>query len=117
MAFEEVKENIDDLKDQAKELLDSNIKYYKLLGFKIMMKASATILKGVLLAVLSLLILLFLSVSAALGIGYALDNFAYGFLIIAGVYLILAFIIFFFKDKLVEGSVLSNFSKSLLSKD
>lgn len=116
MAFEEVKENVEDLKDQAKELLDSNIQYYKLWGFKMLMKTNAMIAKAVLLGILALMILLFLSLGAAFGIGYALDNFAYGFLIIGGIYLLLAVAVYFLKDKLIDGPLLANFSKILLKK-
>ncbi len=35
MAFEEIKENAEDLKEEARKLIDANVKYYKLWGFKI----------------------------------------------------------------------------------
>lgn len=116
MAFEEVKENVEDLKQQAKELLDANIRYYKLWGFKMLMKTNAMILKMIMLGILAILILLFFSVALALGIGYALDNHAYGFLIVGCIYLACFFIVYSVRDKIVEGQLLARFSRILLKK-
>lgn len=116
MAFEEVKENVEDLKKQAQEVLDANIRYYRLWGFKLLMKSTTMMLKMFLLAIMLLIVTIFFSIALALGIGYALDNFAYGFLIVGGLYLILAIIVFYIQDKIVEGPILSKMSKSLLKR-
>ena len=57
------------------------------------------------------LVLVFFSIAAAIAIGYALDNFAYGFLIVGGVYILLSFLIYSIKDKFVEGPILEKFSE------
>ena len=111
MAFEEIKENAEDLKNQAKELIDANLKYYKLWGFKILMKSTSIMLKVFLLAIMLLIVTLFFSIALAIGIGYALDNMAYGFLIVGGIYLILAIIVYKYQDKLTEKPLLSSFSR------
>ena len=116
MAFDEVKENVDDLKKQAKELLDVNIRYYKLWGFKLLMKSTTMMLKMFLLAIMLLIVTVFFSIALALGIGYALDNFAYGFLIVGLIYLGVAVIIYYIQDKLVEGPILATFSKLFFKK-
>lgn len=116
MAFEEVKENVDDLKFQAKELLDTNIRYYKLWGFKLLMKTNAMVLKLLMLGVIGLLVLIFLSISLALGIGYWLGNHAYGFLIVGLLYLVFFVIVYFMRNKIVEGRMLSKFSRIFLKK-
>jgi len=110
MAFEEIKENAEDLKHQAKLLLDANIQYYKLLGLKIVMKSATGAIKGVVLLILGLKVLLFLSLAAAFGIGYWLDNFAYGFLIVGGIYIVLTLLALKITDKIVEGSILAKVS-------
>ncbi|GGB77301.1 hypothetical protein GCM10007424_16690 [Flavobacterium suaedae] len=111
MAFEEVKENFEDLKDQAKTLYDANIRYYKLMGFKIAMKAGAKIAKIIMFLFLLLLVVLFLSLALALGIGYALNNFAYGFLIVGVLYLIVLGIVYANRNSIIEGRMLSKYSK------
>lgn len=116
MAFEEVKENVEDLKFQAKELLDANLRYYKLWGFKLLMKSTTMMLKMFLLAVMLLIVTIFFSIAAALGIGYALDNFAYGFLIVGVVYLVAAIVVYKVQDKIVEGPILAKFSRIFLKK-
>jgi hypothetical protein len=116
MAFEEVKENVDELKKQAKELLETNIRYYKLWGFKLLMKSTTMMLKMFLLATMLVIVTIFFSIALALGIGYALDNFAYGFLIVGFMYLIAAVIVYKIQDKIVEGPILARFSRLFFKK-
>ncbi len=116
MAFEEIKENAEDLKKQAQELIDANVKYYKLWGFKILMKSTTMMLKIFLLAIVLTIVILFFSIALALAIGYSLDNMAYGFLIVGGIYLVIALFIYYFQNKIVEGPLLANFSKIFFQK-
>lgn len=116
MAFEEIKENAEDLKQEVKKLIDANLKYYKLWGFKILMKSTTTMLKIFLLSVMLMIVTIFFSIAAALGIGYWLDNFAYGFLIVGFIYLVMAIVVYYAQDKIVEGFMLSRFSKIFLKK-
>jgi ABC-type multidrug transport system fused ATPase/permease subunit len=116
MAFEEVKDNVDDLKQEAKRLIDANLKYYKLWGFKILMKSTTMMLKLFLLAVMLMIVTIFFSIAAALAIGYWVDNFAWGFLIIGMLYLIMAIVVYKVQDKIVEGPMLSRFSRIFLKK-
>ena len=116
MAFEEFNENSEDLKVQARELLEANLKYYKLWGFKILMKSTSMMLKIFLLAIVLTIVILFFSIAGALAIGYALDNMAYGFLIVGGIYFIVALFIYYFQNKIVEGPLLANFSKLFFKK-
>jgi len=116
MAFEKIKENTDELQDRAKEYIDANIAYYKLYGFKIAMKSTTLMLKLFLLSVMLVIVTLFFSIALALAIGYGLDNFAYGFLIVGGIYLVMAVLVYYVQDKIVEGPILRTFSKMLFKK-
>lgn len=116
MAFEKIKENTDELQDRAKEYIDANIAYYKLYGFKIAMKSTTLMLKLFLLGVMLVIVTLFFSIALALAIGYGLDNFAYGFLIVGGIYFVLAILVYYVQDKIVEGPILRTFSKMLFKK-
>lgn len=111
MAFEELKENSEDLLNQAKAFLDSNVSYYKLWLFKATMKSTTMMLKLFLLSVMLVIVTLFFSIAAALSIGYWLDNFAYGFLIVGGIYLVLSIIVYKVQDDIVEGPILKKFSE------
>ena len=44
-------------------------------------------------------------------IGKVLDSTVFGFLIVSGIYLILALLLFLVKDKMVEGPILEKFSE------
>ena len=116
MAFEKIKENTDELQDRAKEYIDANIAYYKLYGFKIAMKSTTLMLKLFLLGIMLVIVTLFFFFFLALAIGYALDNFAYGFLIVGGIYFVLAILVYYVQDKIVEGPILRTFSKMLFKK-
>lgn len=111
MAFEEIKENSEDLLDHAKAFMESNVSYYKLWLFKATMKSTTMMLKLFLLSIMLVIVTLFLSIAAALAIGYAMDNHAYGFLIIGGLYLVLSIIVYKVQDDIVEGPILRKFSE------
>ena len=111
MAFEELKEHTEDIQRQAKEYIENSAAYYKLWGFKVAMRSTTMILKFVLIAMSLSMVLLFGSIAGAIALGYALDNFAYGFLIVSGIYLLITLALFLLKDKIVEGPVMAKFSE------
>lgn len=111
MAFDELKENVADIQENTKAYLDTTIAYYKLWGFRAAMKSTTLALKFFLIAICLLVVLLFVSVAGALALGNSLGNYPLGFLIVAGVYLVLAFLLFLIKDKIVEGPILEKFSE------
>ena len=111
MAFDELKENIEDIQESTKAYIDSSLAYYKLWGFKVAMKSMVMILKFTLILICFLMFLMFASVAAAFAIGKALDSYTFGFLIVAGVYVIFTLLLFLIKDKIVEGTILEKFSE------
>lgn len=111
MAFEELKENTEAIQENAKAYIESSIAYYKLWGFKVAMKSTTLMLKFFLIAICLMIVLLFISVAGAFAIGNLLDSYALGFLIVAGIYLIIALLLFLVKDKIVEGPILEKFSE------
>ncbi len=117
MALDELKENVDDIQEHAKAYVDNSIAYYKLWGFKVAMKSTTLILKFALIAFCLTIVLLFVSVAGALAIGNALDSYILGFLAVAGIYMILVFLLFLIKDKIVEGPILEKFSEIFFNED
>ena len=111
MAFEELKENTENIQEQVQEFIESNVSYYKLWGFKVAMKSTTMILKFTLIFLCFGMVLLFCSVAAALAIGDYLDSYCLGFLIVGGVYLLFTGLLFTIRDKFFEGSVLEKFSE------
>lgn len=56
-----------------------------------------------------LLFLMFLSLAAGFCFGEVLDSYALGFLIVAGFYLVLAILLYFFRAHLIERPVIKGF--------
>lgn len=111
MAFEEIKQEIDDVQIESKAYLDSSFEYYKLWGFKVAMKSVVTIAKVVVVGLFLLMVLMFLSVAAAIAIGEWLESLLYGFLFVAGIYLLLTLFIVYVSDKIVTKPLLEKFSE------
>lgn len=117
MALEELQENIEDIQENAKAYIESNIAYYKLWGFKVAMKSTTLIFKFALIAICLMIVLLFVSVAGALAIGNIVNSYVLGFLSVAGIYLVLVFFLFLIKDKIVEGPILEKFSEIFFNED
>lgn len=111
MAFEEIKEHVDDIQENAKAYMESSIAYYKLWGFKVAMKSTTLMVKFMLIAICLTIVLLFVSIAGALALGKMFDSYPLGFLAVAGIYSILAALLFLVKDKIVEGPILEKFSE------
>ncbi|XDZ57462.1 hypothetical protein FlaCF_4510 [Flavobacterium tructae] len=111
MAFEELKENTENIQDQAKIYLDSHLAYYKLWGFKVAMKSTTLIFKFTLILLCVGMVLLFGSVAAAFAFSNLFGSYTLGFLTVGGIYLLATILLFFVKDKFVEGPILEKFSE------
>lgn len=111
MEFEELKENTEAIQENAKAYIESSIAYYKLWGFNVAMKSTTLMLKFFLIAICLLLVLFFISIAGALFIGNLLHSYPLGFLVVAGIFLVLASLLFLVKDKIVEGPILEKFSE------
>lgn len=111
MAFQDIKDDINQIKQESQALIDSNIAYFKLWGFKVTMKSTTVVLKFVLVLLFASLFILFASIALALVIGKAMDSYIYGFLIVAGIYLLFTILVSLIKPEIVEGKVLRRFSE------
>ncbi|UWY29245.1 competence protein [Flavobacterium sp. TR2] len=111
MAFEELKENTEKVQDQAKEYIESHLAYYKLWGFKVAMKSTTLIFKFTLILLCFSMVMIFGSFAAAYAFGSLFESNALGFLTVGGIYLVITILLFFVKDKFVEGPILEKFSE------
>ncbi|WP_298140691.1 competence protein [Flavobacterium sp.] len=111
MAFEELKENTEAIQENAKAYVESSLAYYKLWGFKVAMKSTTLLVKFLLIALCLMIVLLFVSIAGAMALGQLFDSYPLGFLAVAGIYLVLALLLFLVKDKIVEGPILEKFSE------
>lgn len=108
---EELKENLEKIKDDAKAFIDHNIEYYQLLGLKISSKAFSLVLKIFLLALFLSIALLFLSIAGAFALGNLLNSYTLGFLIIGGFYTVVSGIIYLNRKALIDLPVLKKLSE------
>ena len=111
MAFEDLKENAENIQDQAKVFLDSHLAYYKLWGFKVAMKSTTLIFKFTLILLCFSMVLIFGSFAAAYAFGSLFESNALGFLAVGGIYFVFTILLLFIKDKFVEGPILEKFSE------
>ena len=111
MAFEEIKENTENIQDQLQSYFESNFAYYKLKGFKLVTKSITAIIKLTLFLFCFFMVLLFCSIALAFAIGNYFNSDPYGFAIVGGVYLFFIVLLFFLKDKIIERPVLQKFSE------
>lgn len=111
MPFDEIKEQTEEFQENAKKYVDSTLEYYKLWGFKVAMQSTTMIVKFVLMGLCLLVMLFFISIAGALALGEWMHSYALGFLSVAGIYLILALLIYRIKNKIVEGPLLERFSE------
>lgn len=100
MAFDEVKENFSEAEDSARSYIKSSREFYKLKGFKVLMKALMVFVKIASVGIMVMMALLFLSISAAFWIGTELNKTSLGFLIVGGFYLLVGLGIYFFREAL-----------------
>lgn len=111
MAFEELKQNAEGIQENTKAYIETSLAYYKLWGFKVAMKSTTLMVKFFLIAFCLMIVLLFISISGAFVFGEMLNSYPLGFLCVAGIYLVLALLLFFIKDRIVEGPILEKFSE------
>ena len=111
MAFEELKESTEGIREQAQAMIESNVAYYKLRTFKIAMKSTAMILKVTLIAMCFLMVLLFLSIALAFCLGNYFESMSLGFLSVGGIYLVVTVLLTFLDESFMEGPLLKKFSE------
>ena len=109
--LEELKENVDNIQENTKAYIETSLAYYKLWGFKVAMKSTTLMVKFFLIAFCLIIVLLFISIAGAFVFGDILNSYPIGFLSVAGIYLVLALLLFFVKDRIVEGPILAKFSE------
>lgn len=111
MAFDDLKEHSENIQEHAKDYVEKNLSYYKLLAFKMVMKSTTMIFKFTLILLCFCMVLLFFSVALAFAIGNYLGSFTYGFFSVGLIYLLITGLLFLVRDKFVEGPILEKFSE------
>ena len=110
MAFKNLTDNLNDLVQRVEDYGSSMAEYSKLRLFKSTTKASVSLVNLLIYGSLSLFVMLFLSIGAALWLATFFDNPYSGFLLIGAFYGILLIFMFIYGRKIIERSILYKFS-------
>lgn len=116
-ATQNEKTHVENLFTHTREYLDTRINIIKLTAVDKGSSAVSSAAVYLALAVISFLFLVFLSIGAALAISSALESSYTGFLIVAGIYLILGILLYVMQDKWVKTPIVNAMIKSFFKED
>ncbi|HEX8609189.1 MAG TPA: phage holin family protein [Pedobacter sp.] len=118
---ENKEKSIEDLYDDAKSYLDTRVEYTRLYLVEKASKIFADVVTNALVIICFVLAFLFATLTLALFLSDVLGSFTKGFGCVALIYLILALIVYFTKDKYIEKAIINftikNYFKKMADKD
>ena len=110
MSKKDLGKHFDDLSEDAKIYIKSEVEYYKLDAYKKLIKSTSFILRFIIKSGVIVILLSFLSIALALFIGEQFEHNYIGFIIIAGVYLIVFIFLSIFGKAVFNKWVLNIFN-------
>ncbi len=117
MAFKSLTDSLYKVVARLEDYGLSTVEYYKLWLFKSFMKGAISLVNLLVYGSLSLFVMLFISVGAALWLGTFFENAFVGFFLVGGFYGILLIFMFIFGRKLIERRLLYQFSRLVYDED
>jgi len=109
--------NADEFVDQVKEYVNTRVAQLKLSFAEKTSKVAAIIIAVFISALVFFLFLVLICIAAAVAIGQWLENSWIGFLIVAGIVLLVGFILWGFKDWLIRRPIMNGLIKAIFDKD
>lgn len=103
----EIKTNLRAVVEDAREYAKTSVELAKLKGAEKTSTAISNTVVFAALGILTLFILAFGSITLAFALATVLDSLVWGFLIVTGIYVILAAIVWFGKDRLIKLPILN----------
>ena len=97
----------------AEDLFNTKIELVKLDVAEKGARIGADVISGVIVAVLGIASLLFLSIGLAIWLGYLVESYALGFVIVGAFYLLLAVLLFALRKSLLATPILKSLISSL----
>ena len=113
MSEKKISQHLENLSDDAKQYIKSEIAFYKLDLYKKFIKANSLLIRLLLLGALVLLVFTFLAVGLALLVGELIGSYYIGFFIISGAFLILLILVYLFSKPMIERKTIYFFNKIL----
>ncbi|ULC58142.1 hypothetical protein MBM09_09445 [Flaviramulus sp. BrNp1-15] len=115
MALNELKENLSGVNSDVHAYIEHNKEYYKLLVFRTLMKSITSLTKMLFTGTIVVFILFLIALTTSIGIGQAIGNMFYGFLIVSLFFLIVGIILYLLRHKL-DKPILKKFSEYYFNK-
>jgi len=110
MSKKDLGKHFDDLSEDAKVYIKSEVEYYKLDAYRKLIKSTSFMLRFIVKVGVIVILLSFFSIALALFIGEQFQHNYMGFLIIAGIYLIVFILLSIFGKAVINKWVLIIFN-------
>ena len=86
----------------VEKYVSTTVELYKLKAYQKVAEIATTVITSVLMAFFGILFLIFVSIGLAVYLGEIMGRMHYGFMIVAGIYLLLAVIIYMLSKKVLK---------------
>ena len=110
MSKDKIGQHFENLSNDAKVYLESELAYFKLDAYKKAIKATSFIFRFIVTVGVFLVLISFLSLALGLWLGELLNHYYLGFLIIAGLYFIIFMLLLIFGKRFITSRVLKIFN-------
>ena len=101
----EDKSKIEQIYERVEQYVSTSVELYKLKALQKVAETATSILTSVMLAIFGLLFLLFVSIGLAIYLGEVLGKMHYGFMIVSGIYLLFAVIVYALRAQVLKDKV------------
>ncbi|MBB1139417.1 hypothetical protein [Myroides sp. WP-1] len=115
MAFQEIKNNINEIKEHSEQYINSSMNYFRLWGLKITAKTAIIFMTVFAVGIFFLLSLLFISLFAAIAIGEQIQSRSLGFLYVGLFYLLISILVFTLRKYIVDRPLIKKLSEAIFS--
>ena len=105
---------VEELFIKLKEYGDTRLDLLKLKGINKVSKLLSSLITSVILLLLFILVVICLTVALSLYLGEVLGGSYFGFLIVAGIYIIIGLVLFLSKTKLIKTPISNKLIKDLM---
>lgn len=96
---------IEQIYNRVEQYVTTTVELYKLKALQKVAETAASIITSVLLAICGLLFLFFVSLGLAVYLGEVMGRMHYGFMIVAGIYLLVAIIVYAVRATVLKDKV------------
>lgn len=113
-ATEELLENVGETTEYARQFAQKQYDYIRLGVVERTAKVASTLITTIAVTFFALLVIIMLSLTLGFYLGNLLKSYPIGFLIVAGLYAVLAFTVYALRRQIITNPILSMIIKDLL---